>query len=133
MIVKILQNISIRQNGCKKLVVLMNLFKPTFGNLGKRDLDLEYDWVANSPDQLTINAASEWLAEQVKEAPNDEIQIMPEHDYTKLKGEQGITNSTKTGPEDGSGAVLELKSIRRETNSASGPAHPLMKAAIGQK
>jgi hypothetical protein len=52
------------------------------GNLGKRDLDLEYDWVANSPDQPTINAASEWLAEQVKEAPNDEIQIMPEHDYT---------------------------------------------------
>jgi hypothetical protein len=111
----------------------MNLFKPTFGNLGKRDLDLEYDWVANSPDQPTINAASEWLAEQVKEAPNDEIQITPEHDYTKLKGEQGITNSTKTGPEDGSGAVLELKSIRRETNSALGPAHPRMKAAIGQK
>jgi hypothetical protein len=58
------------------------------GNLGKRDMDLEYDWIANSPDQGTVKSAASWLAELVKESPNDEIQALPKHDYKKLKGEQ---------------------------------------------
>ncbi|KAJ7440710.1 hypothetical protein B0H11DRAFT_2252723 [Mycena galericulata] len=57
-------------------------------NLGKRDMDLEYDWVAHSADQATVKAASSWLSDQVKEPPNDEIQTLPENNYKSLKGEQ---------------------------------------------
>jgi hypothetical protein len=59
------------------------------GNLGKRDIDLEYDWLANSPDQGQITLASKWLADQIKESPNDDVQVLPNNvDYQLLKGEQ---------------------------------------------
>jgi hypothetical protein len=58
------------------------------GNLGKRDMDLEYNWIENSPDQATVKAAASWLEDLVKESPNDEIQALPDHDYRKLKGKQ---------------------------------------------
>jgi hypothetical protein len=57
-------------------------------NLGRRDMDTQYDWVANSPDAATIDAASCWISDKVKESPNDEIQSLPFHDYRQLKGEQ---------------------------------------------
>ena len=59
-----------------------------FGNLGGRDLDLQYDWIENSPDQALVSAAARWLTEQTKESPNDSIQALPEADWRKLKGEQ---------------------------------------------
>lgn len=59
-------------------------------NLGKRDLDLEYDWHANPPSPQTLQAASVWLNDNVKESPNDAIQFLPEVDYRNLKGEQRL-------------------------------------------
>ncbi|KAJ7101447.1 hypothetical protein B0H15DRAFT_796242 [Mycena belliarum] len=58
------------------------------GNLGKRDMDLEYNWIENSPDQDIVKAAAVWVEDLVKESPNDEIQGLPDHDYKKLKGKQ---------------------------------------------
>jgi hypothetical protein len=57
-------------------------------NLGSRDMDLEYDWLANCPGQEVISHAGKWLSDQVKESPNDDIQDLPDADYAKLKGEQ---------------------------------------------
>jgi hypothetical protein len=58
-------------------------------NLGNRDMDTQYDWNKNSPpDQIIINLASSWIADHVKESPNDEIQTMPDNDWRKLEGEQ---------------------------------------------
>jgi hypothetical protein len=51
-------------------------------------MDLQYNWVEKSADWATILAVSSWLSDQVKESPNDEMQTMPEHDYTWPKGEQ---------------------------------------------
>jgi hypothetical protein len=59
-----------------------------FKNLGARELDLQYDWVENSPGQDIVTTASKWLAERTKESPNDGIPELPELDYRKLKGEQ---------------------------------------------
>ena len=59
-------------------------------NLGLRDMDLEHDWFENSPSQLVINAASTWLEDQVKESPDDDVQIVPDADYAHLKGEQKL-------------------------------------------
>jgi hypothetical protein len=59
-----------------------------FGNLGARDLDLQYDWIGKSPDQNIVMTAEKWLTENIKESPNDDIQTLPEVDYQKLKGEQ---------------------------------------------
>ena len=51
-------------------------------------MDLQYDWVENSPGQDIVTTASKWLAERTKESFNDGIQELPELDYHKLKGEQ---------------------------------------------
>jgi hypothetical protein len=56
-------------------------------NLGLCDMD-QYDWVGQSPNAETISAACQWLKDQVKESPHDDVQILPEADYRKLKGEQ---------------------------------------------
>ena len=29
-----------------------------FNNLGGRDLDLQYDWIGNSPDQILVTTAA---------------------------------------------------------------------------
>lgn len=70
---------------CPEQAVESNL-----GNLGSRDMDLEYDWLANSPNQEIITAASQWLSNQVKESPNDDVQVLPEAHYSQLKGEQRL-------------------------------------------
>jgi DNA replication protein DnaC len=59
-----------------------------FGNLGNHDLDLAYDWNANSPNQTEINAASKWLMDRIRESPNDIAQDLPNVDYRFLKGKQ---------------------------------------------
>src|SRR6202047_4147949 len=59
-----------------------------FGNLGGRDLDLQYDWIGNSPGQALVSTAANWLSDKTKESPNDSIQELPEVDWRKLKGEQ---------------------------------------------
>jgi len=59
-----------------------------FKNLGAQDLDLQYDWIENSPGQDIVTTASKWLAERTKASPSDGIQELPELDYCKLKGEQ---------------------------------------------
>jgi hypothetical protein len=59
-----------------------------FGNLGGQDLDLQYDWIENSPGQAQVTTAVKWLAEKTKESPNDSVQILPENDYHKLKSRQ---------------------------------------------
>ena len=59
-----------------------------FGNLGARDIDLAYDWIAHSPAQAQIDAATKWLADTIKESPNDDAQNLPEVDYRQLKGQQ---------------------------------------------
>jgi ATP-dependent DNA helicase PIF1 len=51
-------------------------------------LDLQYDWIENSPDQDLVTTATKWLAEKTKESPNDGVQELPKVDYRKLKGEQ---------------------------------------------
>lgn len=56
--------------------------------LGTHDIDLNYNWLENSPNQETITAASMWLKTQVKESPNDETQTLPEVNYANLKAEQ---------------------------------------------
>jgi len=65
-----------------------NLLKWTSGNLDGRDLDLQYDWIENSPDQALVSTAARWLSEKTKESPNDSIQELPEVDWRKLKGKQ---------------------------------------------
>ena len=57
-------------------------------NLGKRSVDIEYDWVEQSPDDTTINEATSWLQDQVKLSPNDDSQELPPVNYQLLKGEQ---------------------------------------------
>ncbi|KAG6824709.1 hypothetical protein H0H93_001629, partial [Arthromyces matolae] len=57
-------------------------------NLGLRDMDIEYDWHHNAPSADIIHEASRWLAGQVKESPNDDVQVLPEVDYANLKAEQ---------------------------------------------
>jgi ATP-dependent DNA helicase PIF1 len=57
-------------------------------NLGGRDIDLEYDWLANSAGQDVITLASKWLVDQTKESPNDDMQTLPPTDWRFLKGEQ---------------------------------------------
>lgn len=37
-------------------------------------MDTAYDWVENSSDADTIEAAVRWLKDQIKESPNDDIQ-----------------------------------------------------------
>ena len=59
-----------------------------FGNLGGQDLDLQYDWIENSPHQALVSTAAMWLSDKTKESPNDSIQELPEADWWKLKGEQ---------------------------------------------
>ena len=56
--------------------------------MGGRDIDLQYDWIEKSPDQSLVSTAANWLAEKIKESPNDGIQELPEVGYHKLKGEQ---------------------------------------------
>jgi len=51
-------------------------------------LDLQYNWIENSPDQNLVTTATQWLAEKTKESPNDGIQELPNVDYHELKGEQ---------------------------------------------
>ena len=51
-------------------------------------MDLEYDWHEGSPSAEVIQEASRWLAAQVKESPNDDVQVLPEVDYASLKAEQ---------------------------------------------
>ncbi|KAJ7905933.1 hypothetical protein B0H13DRAFT_1881101 [Mycena leptocephala] len=56
--------------------------------------------------------------------------IMPLSEIWKdgiLQNDQGYPFPNKTGPEDGCGTLLELKSIPRTMNSASAPAHPAVK------
>jgi hypothetical protein len=53
----------------------------------RSDMD-QYDWVGQSPDAETITAACQWLNNEVKESPNDDVQMLPEADYRNLKGEQ---------------------------------------------
>jgi hypothetical protein len=60
----------------------------TLPNLGLRDIDIEYDWHEGAPSAEVIQEASRWLAAQVKESPNDDVQILPEVDYANLKAEQ---------------------------------------------
>jgi hypothetical protein len=50
-------------------------------------LDLQYDWIENSPDQNLVTTAIKWLLEKIKGSPNDAVEL-PEVDYCKLKGEQ---------------------------------------------
>ncbi|KAJ7203574.1 hypothetical protein GGX14DRAFT_523418, partial [Mycena pura] len=57
-------------------------------NLGTREIDLNYDWLAHSPPIEHIKTASGWLAEQIKQFPNDSAQTLPPEDYRKLKGDQ---------------------------------------------
>jgi hypothetical protein len=52
-----------------------------FGNLGGQDLDLQYEWIENSPDQALVSTAAKWLSEKTKESPNDSIQELPEVDW----------------------------------------------------
>ena len=59
-----------------------------FTNLGGWDIDLQYNWIEQSPDQTLVSTAAKWLAEKTKESPNDSIQELPEVDYCMLKGEQ---------------------------------------------
>ena len=59
-----------------------------FNTLGARDLDLQYDWIGNSPDHNLVTSAAKWLTEKIKQSPNDDVQTLPEVDYKKLKGEQ---------------------------------------------
>ncbi|KAJ6603024.1 hypothetical protein B0H10DRAFT_1957940 [Mycena sp. CBHHK59/15] len=42
----------------------------------------------NSYQPATVKSSSTWIEDQVKESPNDEIQALPDHDYTQSKGEQ---------------------------------------------
>ena len=51
-------------------------------------MDLQYNWIENSPDQNLVTTATQWLAEKTKESPNDGIQELPNVDYHELKGEQ---------------------------------------------
>ena len=60
----------------------------TLPNLGLRDINIEYDWHEGAPSSEVIQEASRWLAAQVKESPNDDVQILPEVDYANLKAEQ---------------------------------------------
>ncbi|KAE9385210.1 hypothetical protein BT96DRAFT_949997 [Gymnopus androsaceus JB14] len=57
-------------------------------DLGQCDMDLLYDWHEHSPYVKTIRDASHWLADQIKESPNDDIQILPPASYCTLKGPQ---------------------------------------------
>ena len=57
-------------------------------NLGGRDMDIEYDWLANNPSQEVVTEASNWLSKQTKESPSDDMQILPPADWRWLKGEQ---------------------------------------------
>ena len=58
-------------------------------NLGLQDMDIEYDWIANSSAvQQCITDAKDWLSERVKESPNDAIQILPDVSYSTLANEQ---------------------------------------------
>ncbi|KAJ7588947.1 hypothetical protein C8J56DRAFT_785160, partial [Mycena floridula] len=57
-------------------------------NLGKRDIDLAYDWNAASGPSGDIEQASKWSADQIKTVPNDAIQVLPEFHHGVLKGEQ---------------------------------------------
>ena len=59
-----------------------------FKNREGRDLDLQYNWIENSPDQNLVTTATKWLVDKIKESPNDGVQELPEVDYRKLKGEQ---------------------------------------------
>lgn len=52
-----------------------------FGNLGGQDLDLQYDWIENSPHQALVSTAAMWLSDKTKESPNDSIQELPEADW----------------------------------------------------
>ncbi|KAG6873970.1 hypothetical protein C0992_008197 [Termitomyces sp. T32_za158] len=57
-------------------------------NLGLCDMDLDHDWHEGAPSSEIIQEASRWLTSQVKESPNDDVQILPEVDYANLKAEQ---------------------------------------------
>ncbi|KAG6893250.1 hypothetical protein C0995_001158, partial [Termitomyces sp. Mi166 len=57
-------------------------------NLGLCDMDIDYDWHEGAPSVEIIQEASRWLAGQVKESPNDDVQILPEVNYANLKAEQ---------------------------------------------
>jgi ATP-dependent DNA helicase PIF1 len=57
-------------------------------DLGKRDMDLEYDWLANIPSQDIITQASKWLGDKTKESSNDDMQSLPPVDWRQLKDEQ---------------------------------------------
>ena len=58
--------------------------------LGTCDIDIQYDWLGNSPGVQVIDVSTTWLSDQVKESPNDGMQVLPDVDYTLLKGEQCI-------------------------------------------
>jgi len=51
-------------------------------------MDTQYNWILNSPQQEIVTLASKWLETATKEAPNDEIQVLPDVDYSQLKNEQ---------------------------------------------
>ncbi|KAG6901326.1 hypothetical protein C0995_013584 [Termitomyces sp. Mi166 len=57
-------------------------------NLTLCDMDIDYNWHEGTPSVEIIQEASQWLAGQVKESPNDDIQILSEVDYANLKAEQ---------------------------------------------
>ncbi|KAJ3851025.1 hypothetical protein EV368DRAFT_66085 [Lentinula lateritia] len=63
----------------------------TADNLGRRDMDLHYNWHGNSPRSTQIiQDAAHWLAACVKESPNDDAQLLPPAPYVSLKGPQHI-------------------------------------------
>ncbi|KAJ3897316.1 hypothetical protein F5879DRAFT_1031431 [Lentinula edodes] len=63
----------------------------TADNLGRRDMDLHYNWHGNSPRSTQIiQDAAHWLAACVKESPNDDAQLLPPAPYASLKGPQHI-------------------------------------------
>ena len=56
--------------------------------LGTHDIDIQYNWLGNSPAVQIVDAATTWLTDHVKESPNDDLQMLPDVDYSLLKGEQ---------------------------------------------
>jgi hypothetical protein len=56
--------------------------------LGKRPIDVTFNWHDHSAPLDVIKEAAAWLPDQIKQFPNDEMQELAEEDYSKLKGQQ---------------------------------------------
>ncbi|KAJ8508356.1 hypothetical protein ONZ45_g9349 [Pleurotus djamor] len=66
-----------------------NVMEAIISALGRREIDEQYNWVLASPQNgLVIRDASNWISDNVKESPNDTLQVLPDVDYRLLKGEQ---------------------------------------------